>query len=337
MTSFTVTAKVADATGANASATAQATVGGITHGRQINASNTGLNYNGINPSTLTPVSGPQEYSTPGQVISGKSFNNTVYISGDNITIRNCKILYGGDASFGVSIQANNVTVEGCLITAPTGQSLYEPIAIDGSTTGATIHRCDISRGAQFITTNAFNVTIIENYMHDCATDSDRTQHPDGIEVFGSQNTVIARNWLSMGTDPNVSYYDGVVDIGAIPNDMHPNVAGCTVEDNYLQGGQEIILTDNTHDTAGKITNLIVRRNDMDQLTDAGSGQQYFGPGHALLDYDGHPIVQTAAAQAANPFAILWPTSGPDANHWVNPSNISPSWAGLTVVPPQGHG
>jgi len=298
---------------------------GITHGRQINASNTGLNYNGINPGSLTPVAGSQDYSTNGQVIEGKSFTDRIDISGSNITMRNCKLVNGGDASFGFVISGSGITVEGCTVTAPSGQSLYEPFAVLGAT-NATIRRCDISKGAQYVTAQCAGLIIEESYCHDLSIDSDPTQHPDGLEIWGGSGYVIRRNKITM----EAFLADGVVDIGAIPSGT-PDIAGCLVEDNYLQGGQEIILSDNTHAPTGDITFLIVRRNDMDQHTDPVT----FGYSRALTDYDSRPIVGTGAAQAANPSAILWPTSGVDVNRWVNPDGVTPDYAGMIIVPPQG--
>jgi len=302
----------------------------ITHGRQINASNTGLNYHGIPESSLVSTPGFQNYSTPGQVVQGKLFNNRVDISGDNILVKDCKLTNGGVDTFGFNITGANVTLEGCLIVANPGTSITEPFFITNNIAGATIRRCDISLGCQAGSYYGTGGLLEENYFHDTSVASDPTQHPDVLEVYGGSGLIIRRCRLMEGA----ILADAVVNI-APWQASNPSVDGTQILDNYMQGGQEIILLD--EQSTGDITNTVVMRNDMDQHTNPDTGSS-FGVNRALTDYEGRPIYQTASQQAANPSSILWPstTGNADVSRWVNPDGIIPDWTGLIVLPPQSN-
>lgn len=301
----------------------------IGHGRQINASNTGLNYNGIDPASLT-TQGSITYSTDGQTITGKAFTGSVSVTGNNVTIRNCSMLYGGLNSIGISISGANCLIEGVLITAPNGQSLYEPVLIGNNTASAVLRRCDIAKGGNTVTNYGNDTLLEECYGHDNAEDSNPGDHTDVIELYGGSMTIRRCN-LNEGT----FLADAVVNI-APWQASNPSVAYCIITDSLLgPGGQEIILIDHQAATGG-ITNVQVLRCDLDQGTNPDTGSS-FGVNRALTTEAGHPIVETLAEQVANPAAIYWPhTSGPDVSRWVNATGVTPDWSGLIVVPPQSH-
>jgi len=245
-------------------------------------------------------------------------------------VKDCKLTNGGVDTFGFNITGANVTLEGCLIVANPGTSITEPFFITNNIAGATIRRCDISLGCQAGSYYGTGGLLEENYFHDTSVASDPTQHPDVLEVYGGSGLIIRRCRLMEGA----ILADAVVNI-APWQASNPSVDGTQILDNYMQGGQEIILLD--EQSTGDITNTVVMRNDMDQHTNPDTGSS-FGVNRALTDYEGRPIYQTASQQAANPSSILWPstTGNADVSRWVNPDGIIPDWTGLIVLPPQSN-
>lgn len=57
----------------------------------------------------------------------------------------------------------------------------------------------------------------------------------------------------------------------------------------------------------------------------------FGIYHLLTNEDARPIVATQAQLDANPDAILWPSSGSDANYWRGCSDLSPDRTGQIAL------
>jgi hypothetical protein len=256
----------------------------------------------------------------GQTVSGKLFTGRVNIDANNFTLKECKILTGGLDSFGINVTGNDVTIENCLVTAPPGQSLYEPIFLAPGCRGATVRRCDISRGENLLTVYGAG-QIVNNYLHGVALDSNPAGHPDGIEIYGGGPVLIGGNRIEEG-----SLYDAPINVapyGAF------TLTDLTVADNFLDGGQEMMICVNQN-PGGFIRNTRVLRNVMGGHTNPDT-EMSFGIYKALLK-DARPTVQTEAQLAANPDAILWPTSGPDVNVWGECSDLVPDRTGQTVVP-----
>src|SRR5882762_6296687 len=97
--------------------------GGITHGRQVNASNTGLNYNGIDPATLTP-SARTSFDVDNEVIEGLSFTGRVDVNANGVTIRNCMWVGGGESTFGILVIGDGLTMEGVTIKPAPATAWY---------------------------------------------------------------------------------------------------------------------------------------------------------------------------------------------------------------------
>lgn len=120
-----------------------------------NASNTGSS------GTLTPDTGPYSINTDNLVIQNKSTTVGWYITGSNVTIRNCHIDCSFEESWwGIDILASGTIVEDCTIIGPLtfiGQG-----AINGS---GTFRRNNISRWSNGIMLNG-SAQITRNYIHD---------------------------------------------------------------------------------------------------------------------------------------------------------------------------
>jgi hypothetical protein len=291
-------------------------------GEARNATNTGLAGDAVAASDLTPVSGAVTYGTSysGQTISLKSYTGTVTLTGSHITIKDCKLTNGGLDSVGFLLRGDHNTVQNCNITAPAGQSMYEPVWVFGDSN--QVLRNNISRGENLLTTYGTNVTIAENYMHDVALDSNPGDHPDGIEVYGGGPTLIRNNRIEEDNQ-----YDAPVNVA--PYNGY-TVTDLTVQGNFLDNGQSIILLDNQNPN-GFIHNTRVTGN-------AFGGHQCvdptycFGRYHPSLNYDGRHYVQTESALTADPNAVLWPTTGADVNKWEENNDLTPNKNGQVVIP-----
>jgi hypothetical protein len=290
-------------------------------GQAIGASNTGLAGAGVDESTLVAdATVNYDSSFNGQTISGKLYTHRINISGNNITIKDCKVLTGGLDVFGIDITGDGNTVDHCTVTAPAGTSLYEPIFLSPGSDGDTVSRNDISRGENLLTTYGSNAQIVENYLHDNATDSNPSDHPDGIEVYGGGPVLIARNRIAES-----SIYDSP--LNAAPWGSY-TLTDMTVSDNFIDGGQEMLIVYNQN-SGGFLRNTRVLRNAMGGHTNPDTNMS-FGIYKALLR-DGRAVVETEAQLAANPNAILWPTSGVDVNRWEETGSLVPDRTGQVVL------
>jgi hypothetical protein len=186
----------------------------ITHGNQINASNTGVPA-GV---TLTPASGTVTLSTPGAVWEGRDLTGSLEITADNVTVRNCRIRLNS-GYFAIQNSGKNLLVENCEIFSPSGA--YTGIA--GS--NMTVRSCDIHNFENGIGAGS-NVIVEESYIHDLYYGPGA--HVDGIEWQSSgSNSVIRRNRIVLGDDTgcvNITPYNG-----GSANDN-------TVQDNLFSGG-----------------------------------------------------------------------------------------------------
>jgi hypothetical protein len=263
----------------------------------------------------------------GQTISLKSYTGQVTITGSHITIKDCKLTNGGPNSVGFLLRGDHNTVQNCDITAPSGQSMYEPVWVFGDSN--QVLRNNISRGENLLTTYGTNVTIAENYLHNVALDSDPSDHPDGIEVYGGGPTLIKDNRLEEDNQ-----YDAPINVA--PYGSY-TVTNLTVQGNFLDNGQSVILLDNQNTSCSGATgncliNTVVEDNAFGGHQCPSSNSQCFYIYHPSLNYEHRPYVQTAAELAANPNAVLWPTTGTDVNKWEENTDLTPNKDGQVVIP-----
>ncbi|MBX3596104.1 MAG: right-handed parallel beta-helix repeat-containing protein [Rhizobiaceae bacterium] len=144
---------------------------------------------------LVPYSGPVEIVREGTVIENCIIFETISVSANNVTIRNCKIK---TASYYGILQhdgSTNLTVENCEIDGQ-GSSGMTGIAIQA---GSVIRRCNIHGMVIAIKTWGNNFIVEDNYIHDLAEESSHPDHRhfDGIANLGASNGVIRRNAIVM--------------------------------------------------------------------------------------------------------------------------------------------
>jgi len=294
-------------------------------GEAINAGNTGYAGDGVTASQLTPTAS-MTYGTAynGQTITLKAYTGEVDITGSHITIKDCSLTNGGDASIGFNISGSYNTVQNCTITSPAGKSMYEPVWIFGDHN--SVIRDNVSRAENLITTYGNNVTIQENYLHDAAIDSNPSGHPDGIEVENGVNTLIVNNWIVEGCGPCLTgpgMYDSPVDIGGYAS---YKVQGVTVQGNFIDNGQSNVLIDNQNSKCSGangdcLINVKIVGNAFGGHQCVASNPQCFHVFHCCLLYENRAFVQTDAQLAANPNSVEFPTAGAGANKWEESADI----------------
>jgi hypothetical protein len=148
------------------------------------SSNTGVKP-GTTLSPWTPVSVPD-----GTIIENKDITIGIGMSGNNITIRNCKI-HTYDEIFAIDFRSGtNLVVEDCDIydTAPNGGYT----AFNGS--NITLRRCNIYNWENGGSAGS-NLLIEDCYIHDPGHKPDA--HNDGIEWGGGSNVTIRHNSIAI--------------------------------------------------------------------------------------------------------------------------------------------
>lgn len=288
--------------------------GEITHGRQVLATNTGLVAAGVSEASLQTVNGAT-YSTNGQVIEGKLFTGSVVVSGNNVTIRNCKFMMSGQNTKSLAITGSGVRVEYCLFTSST--AVYMQLHVGGA--NATIYRCNAGLGENIVTIEAGGCRIEESYLHDATNAANPSAHRDTVEVYGGNDTTIIRSKLVHPAGETST-------INIAPWWGSTSVNTTTIDDNYIDGGHAHILVD--LQSSGTIQNTRVRRNDFGGHT----APNIFGRYAALQNSDGRAISQNETQLSVNPNSILWPSSGADANYWADCSDLVPDRTGQVATP-----
>lgn len=297
-------------------------VGGeITHGRQVNAANTGIAGIGVSEGSLTTTPGAN-YTTAfnGQTVSGKKFTDTVDISATNFTLDGCLIEVAGANAKGINITGTNVTISNCMVRAPsTAQAYYQGIhPVDCN--GVLVYRCDVKWGQNLMTVEGDGVTVRESYLHDMTTGGDVNAHTDAIEVYGGTTCIIERSKL-VSIDPP---FGGTGMINISPWWQDTSVYECQTLDCYIDGANIIFLIG--ADSTGDVYRATVKRCDM------GGHQKVTVVGnYTALTTDGARSVVQNDPGPTSP-NIWWPTSGADASHWVDSSDLVPDLSGQIVVP-----
>lgn len=212
-----------------------------------NASNTGAK------GVLTPLTGDQNITTPG-LYANKDIAGKLYISADNVTVRNCKISAGAGAigADGVVVVQDNRTgtiIEDCTIF---GQNTSD--GIKGIWGMATIRRCNIYGAEDGIYFKAGTSNCYDNYIHDLAATGNPSPHTDGLSIdTGNANTILKHNTIRLAPDAtaciNITNYGG-------------DVTNLTIEDNVCEGGGNQILLDGrfTNTPGAVISGTIVKNN-----------------------------------------------------------------------------
>jgi hypothetical protein len=309
----TTTAPATTTTTTAPATTTTAPVTAITHGRQVNATNTGIARAGLTRSQLT-ASGSINATTAGQVITGKNITGKVTITADNVTLKNSWVQNSGSGAVLIDVLGNNFTMENVTASPGAGNAAYQCVWVEGGT-GHKIIGSNLSRCENLISLNDSGaVTIDQNYLHESAALGGG--HKDGIEVYAGDNVQITRNRIEHPS------FTETAAINVAPWSGSSHVDGLNVTDNYIDGGHMHFVLGVL--SSGYIRDIKIKRNDFGGHTTLAVGGYYWAI-NLYSGVAGH--VQTDAEQTAARTKVVFPDSGADANYWVNCADMSPNRSG----------
>ena len=303
---------------------------GLSHGQQITTANTGRagatnepNYS----ATLTTLSGSQAYSTT-QTIRNTRFTGPVEVTGGTVTFEFCSFEYQ-PLSAGCQLrQYNNGASAGTMncnwCDFDTGlrgtQGTFESTCLQfgergGSnpkTTGgvSNVYRCRMQGAGNLLGAHkweASSLLVRECFIADCT--SGGGSHPDGIEIYSSDNFTLERCRVQIDTATGQSCINITNDFNDTTND-NPII----IKDCYINGGTSPVLTRPQGGT--DIKNVRYTNN-------------YFGDDSYWgreCDFNSMNVTYNYAYHLANPSVIYWAPSNvwaPDGESVGNPS-LSPS-------------
>jgi hypothetical protein len=214
----------------------------ITHGQQINATNTGSS------GSLTVHNGNYTISQAGAVVQNLEIFGEVRVTAPNVSIINCKIHGIGDYYPLLAYDhATKLLISHCTIvgSAPVGSSGdIAGIALEAD---AQIIRCDI--GGPWIGDGirpADSTVIEECYIHplwngrDAAGNSIDNTHNDGVQGEGSYSVQVIRCRIMVDSFSNAATGAGWNSAVFVDGLNGFNSSYWRIQDNYVAGGNYTI-------------------------------------------------------------------------------------------------
>lgn len=289
----------------------------ITHGDQINASNTGYGAwfdtglgRLLQSSDLTNTAGGTN-SGSGQLIYAKNFTSELILTGNNNIVRGCKGQSNGGAEFSHAFDDKGTgnRFEYTTVLPNPGFGFGFGILYEGS--GAVYDYLDITHCGNLISCYGTALTVTHSHLHDAGNPTTPADHVDGIEIYDGNNLLFQFNRIDCrNTVP------GAQEAVSPLNNAPWGGGTCNVVeyfDNFIDGGHAHYLADGQTTGINDIRNARLLRNHFGGHTTVG----VFGSYASFQNSDGRATVETPAAQAANTTAVLWPVgaSNPDVNRW----------------------
>lgn len=191
---------------------------------------TGLRGVGVDVGSLTPHAGGVTFSTPGQVIEGFDFAESVQLNAANITLRRCRITSSNFFPLEISAAGSGVIIEDCRIR---GDGVNPAAAILTEGAGTIIRRCDISGGADSVKFGANNITLQDCYMQAGYVSVPLDTHNDCVQAGGGTNFTITGCSIIGRWREQTSCCIFKADFG--------NISGITLTGNYFSGGNNCLM------------------------------------------------------------------------------------------------
>jgi parallel beta-helix repeat protein len=199
--------------------------------------------------TLTP-SGELIINTPGIVIEGLDIRGMVTINADNVTLKNCTISASSWAVINITSGSTGVVIQDCEINGLNAEGV-RGISVSGQ---ATLLRNDIHNVEDGIyLQQGSNILIQDNYIHGLQSNNSGP-HYDGIQTDGGISNVIIRhntiiNDHGQTSAINLSNYFG-------------SVRDVAIDNNRLVGGGYTIYSDGQFSSGGTISGVSITNNDL---------------------------------------------------------------------------
>src|SRR6266536_2947680 len=214
------------------------------------------------PGWTSTTDGSVHVTGNGAVLTGLYIPGTLDITGDNVTVKNVKIVT--DGNFGISLRSiagvtiQNVTIAGQ--NADAGRLNYGIDDVSGDSTGLVIKNDDISLARTGIQVGSGQVT--GNYIHDPGYIAG--DHTNGIYVNGGTKpmTISGNTIYNPRTQTDAINLDASGATGQL-------VANKTVTGNLLAGGGYTVYGGNA--LAAVTSNIVIANNRFSTLYYAKSG------------------------------------------------------------------
>jgi hypothetical protein len=176
---------------------------------------------------LTP-SGSLTINTPGAVIEGLDIQGMVTINADNVTLKNCKVTAGGWAVINITSGKTGVVIQDCEINGLSAQG------VRGISGQGTFLRNDIHHTEDGIYLTGSNTLIQDNYIHDLQSNWSGP-HYDGIATDGGVSNITIRHNTVINPHGQTS--------ALMLSNYFGSVTNVTVDNNLLEGGGYTVYSD----------------------------------------------------------------------------------------------
>lgn len=289
----------------------------ITHGQQVTAANVGRagaagagipNFSG----TLKIVSGDQHYSTT-QTLRNKQFTGKVLVTGGTVTFEFCSFTYAPPEASAQLQQYNGGAATGIVICnwcdfdpglrGPQGNfetcnaQFGERGSANPLTSGAsfTLYRCRLQGCGNNIGIHQYRSSgsSVTECLISSPTGGNGT-HPDGMEIYSSDNITVQRSRLEIATTTDQSCVNITTDFGTCTTG-NPVI----IQNNYINGGTSPVLT-RWFNQGGGNTGAYIKN-----VRYTGN---YFGDSSKWgreCDFNSMDVTYSKSYALANPTVIYW--------------------------------
>jgi hypothetical protein len=208
----------------------------------------------------------------GAVLSGLSLACGVSVTASRVTIRNVKIVAGGQGSMGIALRhTKDVTIEDSTIAglnAGSGRLMVGIKDVYGDATGTRILRDDISLASTGV--QIYQGLIQGDYIHQPGMLS--SDHVNGVTTNGDTRPLVIRNNTIFDSFSQTDAIGLFQDFGVVAN--------VTIDDNLLAGGGYAIY--GGEGGKGQPSHIVVTGNRISSKFFRHGG--YWGP---AVDFDDH--------------------------------------------------
>lgn len=231
------------------------------------ASSTGLAVEGLSVGGLTVHSGDWNITTNGTVIDGYLVTGLMYITGNNVTVRNCKFVSRTVTSSPryavIQSQGTGTVIENCDISCyddtqnpavdNTTYIIDAGVKVTAGTT--TVSRCNIHDVTDTVYLSGGTVEVAGCYLHSpCLRTDDANQsgssppyygHTDAVQVMGGSSHNLHGNNIDMRYSTVTGAYDGTQAIqnchGMLLQASSTAVTGLLINYNWFAYGDICML------------------------------------------------------------------------------------------------
>jgi len=273
----------------------------ITHGRELTLNDVGPRA----PPTGATFNSRLIVTTPGVILSGQTYLKGLTINADNVTVEDCVIRDTVNSDWAnLIINGRGVTIQHCDIDNTS--TVYYGIQINGDSTSTNptkIHRNHIHHGGHGVNSDALWWEFTENLVDNIVAPNpppypgDDVWHADGIIAWGA-HYYIARNKILVPLTQT-----GVINIGTWSGSQN-DVDDVRIIDNYFAGAGFIFYIEEKQ-SSYNVTNMVITGNDIGQDFFPNGG--YWTPGIWFTGYppdvdptvSGNRLVTATGAFVAN--------------------------------------